>query len=613
MGHGLAAVVAVGGWCRMLAVAGITFALLIAGAPVGAQPSFKDAVGRLVDGPTDTPAADSATASQPARPSGPKDDLNRDTPRGAVVGFLDAARKGDFDLAAEYLFLGNLPSGWTIEDGPRLARYLKTILDRTLWVDVPALSRDPEGHKDDDLPDGRDWVGRIQAAGGPVDVFVQRIRPPTGDRIWKFSSVTVARIPELYDEFGDGPLANVLPPVFFELQAFDIQLWQAVGLVSLLGVAGLLAFVVTWLLGWVFRRLPDTLTTRLSPFITGPLRLLLLVMAFAAMRLVLNLPLHVAGIVGGVEALLRIFAVTWAALRLLDVIASQMMDRLVERKQVSALGLVPPARRSAQIVIVAAGAVVALGAVGFNVTALVAGLGVGGIAIALAAQKSIEHLFGGATLYADQPVKVGDFCRFGDKVGTIEEIGLRSTRVRTLERTVLTIPNAEFSNLQLENFTKRDKFWFHPRISLRYETTPDQMRFVLVEIRKLLYQHPKVDIDPCRVRFTTFGSFSLDIDIFTYILAKDMHEFLAISEDINLRIMEVVHGAGAGFAFPSQTVYLEKSEPPDLERVAQAEAAVREWRESGELYVTSFPAEKIQEIFNTLDYPPKGTPPDGLR
>ena len=581
---------------------------------VAAQPSLKDAFGRLLDSSTEAGAgaADGNGTPQPtAKPTAPGDELKRGTPRGAVVGFLDATRARDYDRAAQYLFLGNLPAGWTSDDGPTLARYLKIVLDRTLWVDIPALSRDPEGHTDDDLPVGRDWVGRIPSESGAVDVFVQRIRLPTGERVWKFSSATVGRVPDLYAEFGDGPLAEILPPIFFEWQVFDVQLWQAVALIVIAVVAAVVAFLVTAVIGWGMRRLSDGLTARLSPFVVGPLRLLLMVLLFAAARIVLNLPLHVSGVIAGIETLMRIFAVTWAALRLLDVITSRMLERLIARRQASAVGLVPPARRITQILIIAIGVVVALSAVGFNVTALVAGLGVGGIAVALAAQRSIEQLFGGATLYADRPVKVGDFCRFGDKMGTIEEIGLRSTRVRTLDRTLLTIPNAEFSNLQLENFAARDKFRFYPRISLRYETTPDQMRFVLIEMRKLLYRHPKVDPDPSRVRFTTFGAFSLDIDIFAYVLAKDMNEFLAIAEDINLRLIEIVNQAGAGFAFPSQTVYVEKGTPPDPEVVARAEETVRRWREENALYVTDFPAEKIAEILNTLTYPPEGTKRQG--
>ncbi len=137
---------------------------------------------------------------------------------------------------------------------------------------------------------------------------------------------------------------------------------------------------------------------------------------------------------------------------------------------------------------------------------LFAGLGVGGIAIALAAQKTIENLFGGITLYGDSPVRVGDFCRFGDKVGTVEEIGIRSTRVRTLDRTVVTIPNADFSNLQLENFAKRDRMRLFAMIGVRYETTPDQLRYILVEVRKLLYAHERVTADPARIRSTWSSS-----------------------------------------------------------------------------------------------------------
>lgn len=572
-------------------------------AVASAQPTLKDAVGRILDGPAAAPDANVDAPPTP-RPSRPTDDLDRQTPRGAVAGFLDVAREGKYDVAAEYLFLGNLPQGLTSDDGPLLARQFKTILDRTLWVDVPALSRETEGHTDDELPEGRDWVGRIQTKSGPVEVFVQRIRLPGGERLWKFSSLTVAQIPAMYAEFGDGPLANILPPIFFDVQLFDLQLWQAVGIVALAVAAYLLSLLGTSIVGWIFRRLPDELTTRLSPFIVGPLRLLITVLLFAAARRSLNLPIHVGSVLGAIESLLRIIAFTWAGLRLLDVVTSRMMDRLVVRRQASALALVPPVRRIAQIFIVSIGLVVALGAVGLNATALVAGLGVGGIAVALAAQKSIEHLFGGATLYADQPVKVGDFCRFGDKTGTIEQIGLRSTRVRTLDRTLLTIPNGEFSNLQIENYSKRDKFRFYPRLSLRYETSPDQMRFVLIEIRKLLYQHPKVDIDPCRVRFSNFGAFSLDVDVLAYVLAEDIHEYLAVAEDLNLRIMEIVTEAGAGFAFPSQTVYFENGTPPDPELKARAEETVRRWREDNTLYVTEFPQEKIAEIFNTLTYPP---------
>jgi MscS family membrane protein len=204
---------------------------------------------------------------------------------------------------------------------------------------------------------------------------------------------------------------------------------------------------------------------------------------------------------------------------------------------------------------------------------------------------------------SDRPVRPGDFCRFGDKIGTVEEVGLRSTRVRTLDRTVVTVPNAEFATLQLENFTLRDRIWLHAKLGLRYETTPDQLRFVLVEIRKLLYAHPKLTPDPARVRFVGFGDFSLDLEVFAYARTTDFDEFLAVREDVYLRIMDVVAESGSGFAFPSQTAYLARDSGLDGSKGLAAQERVRGWRERGELWLPEFPAHAIDELRDTLEYP----------
>ena len=244
---------------------------------------------------------------------------------------------------------------------------------------------------------------------------------------------------------------------------------------------------------------------------------------------------------------------------------------------------------------------------GVNVIAVLAGLGVGGIAVALAAQKTLENFIGGITLYADQPVRVGEFCRFGGTVGTVEEVGLRSTRVRTLDRTVVTIPNAEFSNLQIENFARRDQIWYHPMIRLRSETTPDQIRYVLVEVHRLLYAHPKVDSASARIRFVGFGSSSLDLEVFSYVTVTDYGEYLEVAEDLNLRIMDIVAASGASLALPAQTTYLEEGRGLDLDRAQAAKAQVQAWRAQRELWLPRFPREKIAEIENTLEYPADGS------
>jgi MscS family membrane protein len=192
-------------------------------------------------------------------------------------------------------------------------------------------------------------------------------------------------------------------------------------------------------------------------------------------------------------------------------------------------------------------------------------------------------------------------------LGTVEEVGLRSTRLRTLDRTRVTIPNAEFSNLQIDNLARRDRFWYHPTLGLRYETTPDQIRYVLVEVRRMLYAHPKVDSASACVRFVRFGSSSLDLEVFSYVTVTAAAEYLEIAEDLNLRMMDIVAAAGSSFAFPSQTTYLEQGSGLDLDRGRAAEAQVRAWRERGELYLSRLPPEMIAEIDNTLAYPADGS------
>jgi MscS family membrane protein len=158
---------------------------------------------------------------------------------------------------------------------------------------------------------------------------------------------------------------------------------------------------------------------------------------------------------------------------------------------------------------------------------VLAGLGIGGIAIAFAAQKTLENLFGGISVLADEVIRVGDYCRFGDRTGTVEDISLRSTRVRTDARTELSIPNGTLATMNIENFTRRDKILFSPVLAIRYETTADQLRYLLAEIRRMLYEHPKVESDSASIRFANFDSSALRLEISSYVLTRDSNEFIA--------------------------------------------------------------------------------------
>lgn len=256
--------------------------------------------------------------------------------------------------------------------------------------------------------------------------------------------------------------------------------------------------------------------------------------------------------------------------------------------------------------------------VGIPVYGLVAGAGVGGIAVALATRSTLENFMGALNLFADRPVRVGDLCRYDEDysegwrpVGRVESIGLRSIKIRKLDRSLITVPNAEFAQRHIVNLSTCDRFLMTATLGLRYETTDDQLRYVLGELRELLHAHPKTvhtPGDPLRVRFVGFGDYSLDVAIRAYIRTSSYNEFLAIQEDILLRIMKIVQRAGTGFAFPSRTLYHARDTGLDGERQQAAEKQVREWASAQSLPFPDLPDDYRKQVTDTLDYPPEGSP-----
>ncbi|WP_371357634.1 mechanosensitive ion channel family protein, partial [Hydrocoleum sp. CS-953] len=193
--------------------------------------------------------------------------------------------------------------------------------------------------------------------------------------------------------------------------------------------------------------------------------------------------------------------------------------------------------------------------VGISIIPIIAGVGIGGLALALAARPTLENLIAGLILIADRPVKVGEYCRFGDEEGTILEIGLRSTRILSINGDLISIPNSQFSELKLANKSRRDRILLRHTIGLRYETTSDQLRFVLAKFREMILAHPKLLEEGARVRLIKYNDYSRDVEIFVYVDTGKLPEFLAIQEDVLLRVDDIVESSGTGFAFPSQTNY----------------------------------------------------------
>jgi len=542
----------------------------------------------------------------------PAAEIDDATPRAAMHDFLASARDGDYARAAGLLDLRDVPPGRRDTRGPELARELKSALDRSLWVDLEALSDEPGGAEEDDLARSLERVGSIPTPDGIVDVLLERSGRRAGEPRWRVARSTVSKIPVLYAQYGESRFEEHLPDLLRRVGFLEMRLWQWIAVPLCIAGAALLAWAATSLLLVVARRIARRLApgfdeTLLRRF-TGPLRLALSVGAFAAVHRWLWLALPVDRAMRGAEKGLAILALTWVLLRAVDVVAANLEDHLRRRGRASATAVMPLLRRAAKAVMAILAGLAVVQNLGFDATGLIAGLGVGGLAVALAGQKTVENFFGGLTLVTDQPVRVGDFCRFGERIGTVEDIGLRSTRVRTLDRTVVTIPNAEFANLPLENYARRDRIWLHTTLGLRYETTPDQLRHVLIRLKQLLLAHPRIDPDPARVRFVGFGAYSLDLEIFAYARTADIDEFLRVREDVLLRVMDVVAESGTGFAFPSQTVYGAPDTGLDPKAQQAAEGRVRTWRERGELPLPDVPPDRAGAPRGTLPWPPEGAP-----
>jgi len=495
----------------------------------------------------------SAPASSKSEPV--PDPLGRSTPRGTVFGFLNAARKGDYVIARRYL---DTPFRGARTDS--LARQLSSVLDRRLPARLNQLSARTEGSQYfPDRPD-TDLVGTIDTPDGAVDIVVQRVDQGRSGAVWLFSKETLDAIPALYEGANLVLVENALPAFLTEHKIGRIPLFEwlfvFVGMPAIYLLTGLLDLLISPLASRMWYRLrgqPNLEHVHLAP---KPVRLLLLTVVIRWMVANLNLSLLTRQFWSGVASLITIVACVWLGLMFNSWVENVSRRRLERRGVYGVVSILRLVRRTLDLLALFIGGLVILSYFNLNVTAALAGLGVGGIAIALAAQKTLENVIGGISIIADRVVRVGDFLKIGATVGTVEDIGLRSTRIRTQDRSLVSIPNGQISNERLEELSCRDKFWLHPILSLRYETTAAQMRSALEAIHRLLLDHPLVEQDSVRVRFLSFGSSSLDVEVFAYISVVDLGEFLAIQEELLLRFMDAIQAAGTRMALPSQTTYV---------------------------------------------------------
>ncbi len=532
------------------------------------------------------------------------------------------------DRAVDTLDLSKVPTALARLRGVEIAALLKEVLDR---LELPPYETIPDATA----------MRSLEEAGNPprwripnTDITIARASegPHKGDYV--FTADTVAKAQEYYDRIQHLPYQPgssvgiysisvhapgwMIPhtwifalPTWTRTTYLELPLWKWISLLVVLGLGGIALWAIfrwsTYLRQHSFKKWHwSNLMLPLSfMIVTG------------AQGIFLEEQINLQGIALEVVSSLLWLAFFVAAIFAVLAIGNGVAEAVIDRPHIKPKGIdanmIRITTRTLSFlmtfyIIIAGGQFL-----GIPLTPLLAGLGVGGFAVALAARPTLENFIGGMTLFADKPVRVGDYCRFGETLGTVEEIGFRSTRIRTKGRTIISIPNSKFSELQLENFDRRDHIWLHAVLALRCETTPEQLRYVLTRVREMLVAHPKTEKHlPLRVRFVGFNDYSLDVEVSTYVNTRAWDEFLGVREDVFLRIMDIVEQAGAGFAFPSQITYLTRDQKLDAELVGAAEAEVQQWRNEGRLPFPDMSSQRRQQLKDTLDFPPTGSPQGSL-
>ncbi len=527
------------------------------------------------------PATKPVEASQAATPP---DALGRETPRGTLIGFIRAAQE-ESETAVEYFQPGKGHHG-TPSDEQELAIQLSTVLNAKITASaLGTISNDPEGRGDDQQPRDQIKIGGARGLSESFPITLIRLQDSHNVKLWFISRQTLDQVPEVYDSLRFPQLEKNLPSYLVKSRPLGMPAWQWLAIILLAPMAMALGWALALLgrSGWqLVRRLRG-----LAPLPPRPIR------RFGPGAMLLAVIIHYSfvGAIGTsllyrqyyrrIILVLLAFAVYWAVLQVTHWIFRGIAQGLTERGRLAERSLVSLSRRVLDVVIFVALGLLVLNSLDVNVTAALAGLGIGGLAIGLGAQKTFENLLGGISILTDKAVVVGDSCKIGDRAGTVEDIGLRSTKMRTEERTVVSIPNGTVATATLENYRYRDKILCKQTVRLRYDLSPDHLRYVLEQLRDVLAQDAKVEKLTARVRVMRFGENAIEVEIYAYILERDYSAFLAAQESLLLQVMETLERTGGAVALPSQTTMVTQDAWVDPEKAAAARKAVERSRDAG--------------------------------
>ena len=471
------------------------------------------------------------------------------TPLATMLGLRDAMRRKDYEAAGEYMDRRYIDEEVGQYSNEALLRALGYVWNRQNIIDITLISDHPQGHLNDGLPNYRDQVGSVRLSDEEIPIYLQRVPDGKGGRIWKLSNATVAKIPQMWDELGYSDFTVKIAEWLPDFRFLGMENWQVVGIVVFFIVAWPLAGLASYLLMRVALLIPNRFPLGIQRFFRGPFKFFLFILIARALitELGLSLTSRILLDSSGVDYV----AFTVLAMGLLSLLRDYQIRKMQHAGNAHYVALLKPFTTIVKVIVVTIIALFWAKQAGYDMSTILAGLGVGSLAVALAAQKTLENVIGAITLYTARPVSAGDFCRFGKVVGTVEEIGLRSTLIRTLDRSVLVIPNSMFSSVEIENFSQRDRIRYFRRYQMEVPRS-EQMQQILEEIRGLMTAHDKVLEETISVRFETIVDANAILRLDAGIDTLDYQEFLSVAEVLNLGILDITERAGARFTGPAQ-------------------------------------------------------------
>ncbi len=485
------------------------------------------------------------------------DSFGRDTPRSTVKGLVNALFEEDYALAREYIDANALPKN---DDKTReKIIQFKAVLDvGGQFTPDLQISDEKNGNLSDKLPSGEERVGVIEIDGQKTDLILTQKQQKDGTVYWQFSKQTMDNLPEIQAQSASF-VSRFHVSGLNDVKIFGHEASDLVGLLVLLLVSGILIYLAVWvfyvLLNVIYPRLAGR-EMKIPSKVILPLTLIILAIYLPEIMLKAGVPVTLRTPVGRAKEAVAWLASSWLVLRLIDTVFNRAEKMSVRKNRPEQLAFLSLFRKLAKVFMLILALIVIFGNLGFDLTTGIAALGIGGLALAFGAQKTIENLIGSVVVVADRPVHVGDYCKFGAYEGVVIDIGIRSTRVRTLNRTVVTIPNGEFSALQIENYATRDMFHFLHYLYVKKSTDLTVLSAMIDGLKQFLDNHENTTNEWTQVRISELRQDCYVVEVRTYINTKNVVEFYDLQTKLILQVLHFVQDSGVAQALPSQTIEL---------------------------------------------------------